>query len=155
MFASPSISPLSPPTPPLWGDDSFAYLSTSSSVSSSMSRSSPSFSTTTRSTSIRESIQVMVRCRPRSEKEQLESNGKSCWLIRSDQGLIELEVPKSSSSKNRLFYFDNVIIGDDNAQVYKSGIQDLVRSTMMGYNGTVFAYGQTASGKTYFPLFYL
>ncbi|KAI9282238.1 kinesin motor domain-containing protein [Sporodiniella umbellata] len=40
-------------------------------------------------------------------------------------------------------------MGESNKDVYEAGIQKLVRSTMMGYNGTVFAYGQTASGKTY------
>ncbi|KAI8343401.1 P-loop containing nucleoside triphosphate hydrolase protein [Chlamydoabsidia padenii] len=44
---------------------------------------------------------------------------------------------------------DKVFGGTNNAEIYEYGIQKLVRSTMEGYNGTVFAYGQTASGKTY------
>lgn len=33
--------------------------------------------------------------------------------------------------------------------VYNESVIEVVKSAMAGYNGTVFAYGQTASGKTY------
>uniref|UniRef100_A0A914RJU5 Kinesin motor domain-containing protein n=1 Tax=Parascaris equorum TaxID=6256 RepID=A0A914RJU5_PAREQ len=33
--------------------------------------------------------------------------------------------------------------------IYNESVIDVVKSAMAGYNGTVFAYGQTASGKTY------
>ncbi|KAL9545927.1 hypothetical protein PS6_007944 [Mucor atramentarius] len=155
---------ITPPATPLWNQSSSKFSSnipiptnnttsypsptTSSSRSSSSASLRPSFST--RSTSIRENVQVMVRCRPRSKKE-MEYDEEPCWLISPEEGLIEQARLKSPNSI-RAFYYDNVVMGTDNAQVYKAGILDLVRSAMMGYNGTVFAYGQTASGKTYYFL---
>ncbi|CAO3643581.1 unnamed protein product [Mucor hiemalis] len=146
--------PMTPPSTPLW-NESTAYPSPTSSSSKS-NNSSPNISQTrpslkpsfsTKSTSIRENVQVMVRCRPRSEKE-LKIDEEPCWLIRPEEGSIELARLKSPNSIST-FHYDNVVMGVDNEQVYKAGILDLVRSAMMGYNGTVFAYGQTASGKTY------
>ncbi|ORX82019.1 kinesin-domain-containing protein [Anaeromyces robustus] len=44
---------------------------------------------------------------------------------------------------------DNVIVGSDNKELYNRCVKDVVMASMEGLNGTVFAYGQTASGKTY------
>ncbi|KAI9268594.1 P-loop containing nucleoside triphosphate hydrolase protein [Helicostylum pulchrum] len=144
-----------PPTPV--GNQSqqrTAYPSPTSSSSKSSSTTKPSNtrptlkpSFSTKSTSIRENVQVMVRCRPRSKKE-LQIDEEPCWLISPEEGSIELARLKAPSTIST-FHYDNVVMGVDNEQVYKAGILDLVRSAMMGYNGTVFAYGQTASGKTY------
>lgn len=38
---------------------------------------------------------------------------------------------------------------DRTQDVYNNSAKDVVESAMAGYNGTLFAYGQTASGKTY------
>jgi len=35
------------------------------------------------------------------------------------------------------------------SQVYNSSVSEVVASVLEGYNGTVFAYGQTGTGKTY------
>ncbi|KAG1442635.1 hypothetical protein G6F56_010983 [Rhizopus delemar] len=83
-----------------------------------------------KSMSIKEHVQVMVRCRPKSKKEMEE---KACWIIDSRHGTIELAKITTSA---RYFNFDNVVMGEGNEQVYQAGIQKLVRSTMMGYNGT-------------------
>ncbi|KAI8977343.1 P-loop containing nucleoside triphosphate hydrolase protein [Mycotypha africana] len=99
-------------------------------------------------TSIRENVQVIVRCRPKSKAEEEGADAPPCWSIKPDVGSIELVKPKLSNSSH-LFHFDQVYMGVDNDQVYNAGISHLVKSSMMGYNGTVFAYGQTASGKTY------
>src|SRR5690554_1404647 len=34
-------------------------------------------------------------------------------------------------------------------QVYDSAARPIVRSVLEGYNGTIFAYGQTSAGKTF------
>jgi centromeric protein E len=38
---------------------------------------------------------------------------------------------------------------DTNYGVYDASVKKLVRKAAEGYNGTVFAYGQTSSGKTH------
>lgn len=36
-----------------------------------------------------------------------------------------------------------------NDELYKNEVQPIVEQVINGYNGTIFAYGQTSSGKTY------
>lgn len=44
---------------------------------------------------------------------------------------------------------DHVVSGSDNKEIYELAARDHVRASMEGFNATVFAYGQTASGKTF------
>lgn len=36
-----------------------------------------------------------------------------------------------------------------NNEIFENVVQPIVRESMRGFNGTIFAYGQTSSGKTY------
>ncbi|KAG0374803.1 hypothetical protein BGX24_009912 [Mortierella sp. AD032] len=47
------------------------------------------------------------------------------------------------------YTYDHALTGSDNEAIYNSSVKNLVQSAMEGFNGTVFAYGQTSSGKTY------
>ncbi|KAJ3006771.1 hypothetical protein HKX48_009484, partial [Thoreauomyces humboldtii] len=48
------------------------------------------------------------------------------------------------------FNFDSVLgYEEGQAQVYEKVVEPLIRKCLDGYNGCVFCYGQTASGKTY------
>ncbi|CAN6358744.1 unnamed protein product [Urochloa humidicola] len=48
------------------------------------------------------------------------------------------------------FTFDHVFDGAaTNARVYDALVRSLIRAAIDGFNGTVFAYGQTSSGKTH------
>ena len=47
------------------------------------------------------------------------------------------------------YQFDGVHTGSSNADVYTTLARPLVKSVLRGYNAVVFAYGQTASGKTF------
>jgi hypothetical protein len=48
------------------------------------------------------------------------------------------------------FYFDQAFEGSDNRQLYENSVRPAIREAMLnGVSTTVFAYGQTASGKTY------
>ncbi|KAF9968438.1 hypothetical protein BGZ70_003834 [Mortierella alpina] len=47
------------------------------------------------------------------------------------------------------YAYDHALTGSDNELIYSTSVKNLVQSAMEGYNGTVFAYGQTSSGKTY------
>ncbi|KAG2223840.1 hypothetical protein INT45_012713 [Circinella minor] len=135
--SSIQVGPVSPPATPLLPS------SPDSMVSPSIF---PSPTTSSRSMSIRENVQVIVRLRPHSNKEQQQLE-QPCWITGPEPGMIQqLQTRKGQSS---VFQYDSVVSGVDNELVYHTGIGDLVRSTMAGYNGTVFAYGQTASGKTY------
>ncbi|KAF3451459.1 hypothetical protein FNV43_RR07554 [Rhamnella rubrinervis] len=85
-----------------------------------------------------ERIHVAVRSRPLSQDDAKSSP----WRISGNSIFIS-----NHSSK---FEFDR-IFGDDcrTIEVYQARTKDLVAAAVRGFNGTVFAYGQTNSGKTY------
>ncbi|KAI0059583.1 kinesin-domain-containing protein [Artomyces pyxidatus] len=47
------------------------------------------------------------------------------------------------------FHFDEILTGSENKPVYNAVARSHVCAAMDGYNAVVFAYGQTASGKTF------
>lgn len=47
------------------------------------------------------------------------------------------------------FSFDEVLTGSENKPVYNAVARSHVCAAMEGYNAVIFAYGQTASGKTF------
>jgi centromeric protein E len=56
----------------------------------------------------------------------------------------------TGSGGKQQFTYDHVF-GDqqDTATLYEEVLADVVKSTVNGFNGTIFAYGQTSSGKTH------
>ncbi|KAF2284436.1 hypothetical protein GH714_021858 [Hevea brasiliensis] len=85
-----------------------------------------------------ERIHVSVRARPLSA----EDSKTSPWRISGNTVFI----PNLSSK----FEFDR-IFGEDckTEEVYKARTKEIVAAAVRGFNGTVFAYGQTNSGKTH------
>ncbi|NXJ09275.1 CENPE protein, partial [Odontophorus gujanensis] len=56
----------------------------------------------------------------------------------------------SEVNGTKVFSYDRVFHSDDNTQQLYEGVAvPIIQSAVQGYNGTIFAYGQTASGKTY------
>ncbi|KAG2192306.1 hypothetical protein INT47_006422 [Mucor saturninus] len=90
---------------------------------------------------ISENVQVTVRCRP-PKKDEL----NNCWDLNEPNKITSID-PKLK--KQHQFNFDNVFYGSDNASLYSKSVEKLINQAMEGYNATVFAYGQTASGKTF------
>ncbi|KAJ8662005.1 hypothetical protein O0I10_002336 [Lichtheimia ornata] len=136
--------PVSPPSTPLVPNSPESLSSPPLYPSPTSSTVRPTSSTST--TAIKENVQVMVRLRPPSTKER-EADENPCWLVGPENGMIRTY--DDSRRNPGIYQYDAVVSGSDNQSVYDTGIGDLVKSTMAGYNGTVFAYGQTASGKTY------
>ncbi|XP_071051018.1 kinesin-like protein Klp68D isoform X2 [Onthophagus taurus] len=98
-----------------------------------------------------ESVQVVVRCRPISDKE-LESECTQVVNVYAKRGVIEVENPKAKTDneKNKIFTYDGVYDWNSTQQsLYDETVRPLVASVLEGYNGCVFAYGQTGTGKTY------
>ncbi|CBI30110.3 unnamed protein product, partial [Vitis vinifera] len=85
-----------------------------------------------------ERINVTVRARPLSPEDAKTSP----WRISGNSIAFS-----NHSSK---FDFDR-IFGEDckTAEVYQTCTKDIVVAAVRGFNGTVFAYGQTNSGKTH------
>ena len=95
------------------------------------------------------SVQVVVRCRPLFGKELKEGRGE---IIECDpsRGEIAVRDPKNSASEPRRFTFDQVYDArHSQLEIFEATALPIVRAAMEGYNGTIFAYGQTGTGKTH------
>ncbi|KAG1713288.1 hypothetical protein DVH05_001008 [Phytophthora capsici] len=95
----------------------------------------------------KETVKVVVRCRPLFGKELVEGR-KSIVTLDQAAALISLKCPDNGQLKS--FTFDSVY--DENTsqrQFYDESGYPLVESIFDGYNGTIFAYGQTGCGKTH------
>ncbi|CAD7958836.1 unnamed protein product [Amoebophrya sp. A25] len=52
--------------------------------------------------------------------------------------------------RTKAYYFDSVLGGDaSNRDMYRQVAEPVCQSVLNGYNGTILAYGQTGTGKTY------
>ncbi|XP_010418541.1 PREDICTED: kinesin-like protein KIN-7O [Camelina sativa] len=86
-----------------------------------------------------ERIHVSVRARPLSSEDAKTSP----WKISSDS----IFMPNQSSPT---FDFDRIFREDcKTVEVYEARTKAIVSAAVCGFNGTVFAYGQTNSGKTH------
>ena len=98
----------------------------------------------------RESIKVICRLRPENQKEK-DSGQKLCITPTSNEALqITVESEKKNSDEVIDFTFDRVF-GSDSRQidVFNYAAVPIINGAMQGYNGTLFCYGQTSSGKTF------
>ena len=97
-----------------------------------------------------ETVKVAVRCRPISRDERKDE--RRCIVkVNSNRGEISILNAKGDSSEApKLFTFD-CTYGEDSTQeqVYSDTGYPIVESVIQGYNGTIFAYGQTGTGKTF------
>ncbi|XP_014908365.1 kinesin-like protein KIF11 isoform X2 [Poecilia latipinna] len=94
-------------------------------------------------------IQVVVRCRPFNTMEHRASYG----VIDCDQSRKEVLVRTggvNDKSSRKTYTFD-MVFGPAAKQidVYRSVVCPILDEVIMGYNCTVFAYGQTGTGKTF------
>ncbi len=55
-----------------------------------------------------------------------------------------------SAEPEKIFTFDGAFgIDSQQENIYKNTAFHIVESVLEGYNGTIFAYGQTGTGKTF------
>ena len=63
---------------------------------------------------------------------------------------VQLRKPKSGNTPPKMFTFDGVYFTEDHTQqIYEEICFPLVSGVLEGFNGTVFAYGQTGCGKSF------
>ncbi|KAL7096589.1 hypothetical protein ACP275_10G087800 [Erythranthe tilingii] len=94
-------------------------------------------------------VQVLLRCRPFSDDE-LRNNAPQ--VLSCNEYQREVAVSQSIAGKHidRVFTFDKVF--GPNAQqkdLYEQAVVPIVNEVLEGFNCTIFAYGQTGTGKTY------
>ncbi|KAG8533025.1 uncharacterized protein KY384_001808 [Bacidia gigantensis] len=91
-------------------------------------------------------INVVVRCRGRSDREVKENSG----VVLQTDGVrgknVELSMGPSALS-NKTYHFDKVFApAADQSMIYDDVVTPILDE---GFNCTIFAYGQTGTGKTY------
>jgi len=96
-----------------------------------------------------EAVKVVVKCRPMNRREK-EMDCKQVLDVDSSTGQCSITNTKDRDAPAKTFTFDGAYGGDaSNEQLYLDIAFPLVEGVTEGYNGTVFAYGQTGGGKTY------
>ncbi|KAK7907562.1 hypothetical protein WMY93_016174 [Mugilogobius chulae] len=98
-----------------------------------------------------ECVKVVVRCRPLNRKE--DTNGPAGGIVQMDLklGQVILRNPRAPPSEPlKTFTFDAVYDASSKQRdLYDESVRPLIDSVLDGFNGTIFAYGQTGTGKTY------
>uniref|UniRef100_A0A3Q3IU85 Kinesin-like protein n=1 Tax=Monopterus albus TaxID=43700 RepID=A0A3Q3IU85_MONAL len=85
-------------------------------------------------------IKVLCRFRPLNQSE----------ILRGDQYLPIFQGDDTVIIGGKPYIFDRVFpTNTTQEQVYNTCAKQIVKDVLCGYNGTIFAYGQTSSGKTH------
>ncbi|XP_022769105.1 kinesin-like protein KIN-7I [Durio zibethinus] len=96
-----------------------------------------------------EKIFVSVRLRPLNEKERARNSITDWECINNDTIAFKNSSPERSMFP-AAYTFDKVFACDCvTSQVYQEGAKHIALSVLDGVNSSIFAYGQTSSGKTY------
>ncbi|RDB26446.1 Kinesin-like protein KIN-7L [Hypsizygus marmoreus] len=87
-------------------------------------------------------VMVSIRIRP------TDPHGQSAWLPTPGTNTLKLN-PLHAKSPSTSFTFDSILTGTPNKPIYSTVARSHVHAAMDGFNAVIFAYGQTASGKTF------
>lgn len=105
-------------------------------------------------------VKVAIRCRPMSEKEIndghetiVEFESKTRIVVHDMSATPSDQLGTNSGERQNISHvYDFDAVFDHNSsqeEVYDSVCRPIVDSVLQGYNGTIFAYGQTGTGKTF------
>ena len=91
-------------------------------------------------------VNVICRFRPMNELEKTNGNEEVCVFTSP----TSLQFHSTRENNNYRFEFDRIFPPSSTQEdIYNFGVKGIIDSVLDGYNGTVLAYGQTSSGKTY------
>ncbi|KAK3341800.1 P-loop containing nucleoside triphosphate hydrolase protein [Lasiosphaeria hispida] len=94
-------------------------------------------------------INVVVRCRGRNEREVRENSAVVVSTEGAKGKLVELSMGPTALS-NKTYNFDRVFSqAADQSIIFDDVVKPILDEMLAGYNCTIFAYGQTGTGKTY------
>uniref|UniRef100_A0A7N0UUH3 Kinesin motor domain-containing protein n=1 Tax=Kalanchoe fedtschenkoi TaxID=63787 RepID=A0A7N0UUH3_KALFE len=94
-------------------------------------------------------VQVLLRCRPFSD-EELRTNAPQVVTCNDYQREVAVSQNIAGKQIDRIFTFDKVF-GPSAKQkdLYDQAVVPIVNEVLEGFNCTIFAYGQTGTGKTF------
>ncbi|CAK1545382.1 unnamed protein product [Leptosia nina] len=94
-----------------------------------------------------QNIQVFVRLRPLNQREK---DIRSLGVVEVLNGREVIVRQSNQSSHNKKFTFDRAFPPQSKqVEIYQEVVSPLIEEVLAGYNCTVFAYGQTGTGKTH------
>lgn len=93
----------------------------------------------------KDNVKVAIRVRPLNERERQES-AKISVTIPEPNKSVAIDI----KSEQKCFTFDYVASEEiDQGEIFDKVGRPIADSCLSGYNGTIFAYGQTGAGKTF------
>ncbi|XP_037957841.1 kinesin-like protein Klp68D [Teleopsis dalmanni] len=97
-----------------------------------------------------ECVQVVVRCRPMSNRERSEGTTEVVNVF-PNRGVVEItNLVDVNKEQRKVFTYDAAYdAGATQTNLYNEVVFPLVSSVLEGFNGCIFAYGQTGTGKTF------
>ena len=94
-------------------------------------------------------VQVAVRCRPLNSEEKRE-NQSSIVTCESEAKTATISYGQAGMKTTKSYHFDKVFgVYSRQEEVYESMVRPIVDEVLKGFNCTIFAYGQTGTGKTH------
>ncbi|XP_049542303.1 kinesin-like protein Klp61F [Anopheles darlingi] len=95
-----------------------------------------------------QNVQVYVRVRPTNSREKLIRSQEIVEVISPRE--VQLKSTYTDSRTSKKFTFDRAFCpGSKQYEVYHSVVAPYIEEVLSGFNCTVFAYGQTGTGKTF------
>ncbi|XP_039023522.1 kinesin-like protein KIN-UC [Hibiscus syriacus] len=92
-------------------------------------------------------VRVAVRLRPRNAEDLSEADFADCVELHPELKRLKL---RKNNWNSESYKFDEVFTETaSQKRVYEVVAKPVVESVLSGYNGTVMAYGQTGTGKTF------
>ncbi|KAM3283007.1 kinesin-like protein KIN-UC isoform X1 [Capsicum chacoense] len=92
-------------------------------------------------------VRVAIRVRPRNAEELSDADYADCVEVQPELKKLKL---RKNNWNSEFYKFDEVFAESaSQKRIYETVAKPVVESVLNGYNGTVMAYGQTGTGKTY------
>jgi kinesin family protein 5 len=91
--------------------------------------------------STRQNVRVVCRIRPTNQKE-IASGGTTCVKLQGNSVEVNYDGNQNGFSFDRIFGMDS-----KQMEVFQDTALPLISDVLSGYNATIFAYGQTGTGK--------
>jgi len=93
-----------------------------------------------------ERVMVSIRVRPFTEEEKQKDSSSpiESMDLKNNRMTVKKDYDKKTFTFDKIYPLTSV-----QEEVFESSGKRVVESVLKGYNGTIFAYGQTGTGKTY------
>ncbi|KAF4669487.1 hypothetical protein FOZ61_003991 [Perkinsus olseni] len=98
-----------------------------------------------------ECVRVFVRVRPRSLKEKSGPTGPDVVAVDAGAKTVAVGDPSNAQSESSTMYSFDGVFGPTSTQeeVFSAVGSQVASACLEGYNGSIYVYGQTGTGKTF------